>query len=722
MASGKKVVIGVGVVALLAGVFVIGRATIDTPTVRGLIIKPQAVTRRTLNDILTVNGVLRRDETQTINSPVDGKVSAISVEDGDTINSGDPIFSLDGRTAYAVDGDFAFFRRLDVGSDGPDVLQLETILKAQGYAISKPDNLYTEETRSALAKWQIDRGYGGATPEPEESVTVSLMPNSAGYKVAKDNTVAFTIVPSAPPAKAAAGLVRAIHAPRVVTKPTINASVSAGTVNEGDTFTLTFTADVAPTQDLSVDLTINGSATGGDDPTNGDDYDTINGDFVFPAGQISVTLDPVSVFHDQVIENAEDITVQLTDQFGNDPNYIVGPTNQVRIKIAANGSDLQPIFSIETDSVEVDEGQQAAITIKSTVESNVDQDFTLSFSGTAEVADDYVELDKKTFTIRAGQTTVGLNVQIRKDKAVEVDESLIVTLGADPNSDVGHVAYAVGSPSSTRITIKSGDLPEMRLAGGGRVAEGGRGSFQIVADSPVTDNTSINYQVGGTAGEGTDYEVLSGTVIMKAGASTVNVPLNVINDDVVFLPSDMLVAKWPARVGTVEVDEGEFVLQGAPVVTLTEPVFTITMKVSPSDRAQLEVGQPATVKLKAGDQELTGLITSLDDAATVGDAGEELYEGVVEVKGELAAVDGASVTIEVTLAEKTDVLSVPVAAVLRSSDGDEVRVVNDQGTITRVPVTIGLIDNEYVEIVTGLKGNELVVIDVDAAGTPAAGG
>jgi len=146
------------------------------------------------------------------------------------------------------------------------------------------------------------------------------------------------------------------------------------------------------------------------------------------------------------------------------------------------------------------------------------------------------------------------------------------------------------------------------------------------------------------------------------------------------------------------------------------------MKVSPSDRAQLKVGQPAKVKLKAGDQELTGTITSLDDAAKVGDAGEELYEGVVEVKGELAAVDGASVTIDVTLAEKTDVLSVPVAAVLRSTDGDQVRVVNDQGTITRVPVTIGLIDNEFVEIVKGLKGNELVVVDVDAAGTPAAGG
>ena len=36
------------------------------------------------------------------------------------------ILSLDGRPAVA-NGDFSFYRALDVGSDGPDVLQLERI-------------------------------------------------------------------------------------------------------------------------------------------------------------------------------------------------------------------------------------------------------------------------------------------------------------------------------------------------------------------------------------------------------------------------------------------------------------------------------------------------------------------------------------------------------------------------------------------------------------------
>ena len=719
MGVGKKIAAGVGALALLAGVFVVGRATIDDPPARGLVIKPQPVTRRTLSDVLAVTGVVRRDETQKINSPVDGKVSAISVKDGDTINAGDPVFSLDGRTAYAVNGDFAFFRKLDVGSDGPDVLQLERTLAGAGYAISQVDNLFTEETRSALTQWQIDRGYGGATPEPDETVSISISPNSAGYSVGKANTIAFTIVPSAPPPAPAPapGKTRGGHFVSLLVKPTINVSVDTTAVDEGGHFMLTFTSDVPPAQDLSVDLTIGGSATGGDDPTNGDDYSTIDGDFVFPAGETSVSLPVTDVFVDKVVEDSEDITVSLTDQFGNDPNYIVGPTNQVRVKISANGDDLQPVFTLEADSSVVDEGQQVTFTVTSTVESNLDQDFTLRFEGTAEPGSDYVEPDDRDFTIAAGNTSLDINVQIRNDTLVETDEFLSVTLVPDPTGDPLDPPYVVGDPSTAQVRIESSDLPEMRIVGGGKVAEGGRGGFRIVSDDPVTDDTSINYQVGGTATSGDDFEVLSGTVIMRAGTASVSVGLNVINDDVVFLPSDMLVAAWPARVGKVEVDEGEFVLQGSVVISLTEPVFTITMKVSPSDRAQLEVGQNATVKLKAGDQDLVGVISTLDDAATVGDAGEELYEGVISVTGELAAVDGASVSIDVTLDEKVNVLSVPVAAVLRTAAGDEVRVVNDKGTITRVPVKIGLIDNEYVEIVSGLKGDELVVVDVDAAGT-----
>ncbi|MBM16757.1 MAG: hypothetical protein CL516_03735, partial [Actinobacteria bacterium] len=120
----------------------------------------EAVTTRTLTEELTVRGELRRDELQTINSAASGRITDLEVVDGETVQVGDVLFSLDGRRAVAVGGDLEFYRQLDVGSDGPDVLQLETALSAAGYSVGVVDRYYTEETRSGLAEWQSDHDYG----------------------------------------------------------------------------------------------------------------------------------------------------------------------------------------------------------------------------------------------------------------------------------------------------------------------------------------------------------------------------------------------------------------------------------------------------------------------------------------------------------------------------------------------------------------------------------
>ena len=144
-------------------------------------ITPQPVSRQTLQDILSVNGELRREKTQTINAPTDGRVSEMNVDDGQEVNVGDVPFALDGRAAVAVPGDFSFFRTLDVGSDGPDVLQLEKILQSEGFSPGRVDRTYTEATRSALAKWQAKHGYGDrkSTRLNSSHVSESRMPSSA---------------------------------------------------------------------------------------------------------------------------------------------------------------------------------------------------------------------------------------------------------------------------------------------------------------------------------------------------------------------------------------------------------------------------------------------------------------------------------------------------------------------------------------------------------------
>ena len=704
MFSVKKVSLGVGLVTVVVAAVFIGRQSGGESTNNTLLITPRAVERRDLSDVLTVSGEVRRDETKKINSAVDGKVSQINVEDGDTVEVGDGVFALDGRTAVAVPGEFSFYRELTVGSVGPDVKQLETILNDSGYKIRDVDTLFTEDTRTALANWQFDRGYSGSSNENDETITASLSPNGAAYSVGRENTAAFVVTQAVPTSSGSS--IRPM-----VARPTLNISADKSTVAEGSAVTFTITSDVAPTSDLTIAINTGGSATPGDDPVNDDDYDTILGSAIIKAGELSTSFTS-NVFVDNTIEDEEDITVAMTTQFGNDPTYTLGNTNQLRVVIPANGSELRPLLTVKASSETISEGSTVTFTVRTSVKSNRDIKFNVTLSGNASPDVDFLTPNTDSYTIFAGNYSVDVQVQIRRDDTVEPDENLILTLGADTPPSGKAERYFLGGVTSADVTIESGDLPELKLVGGGTVAEGRTGSFRIVADSPLTDDTSVNYQLSGTAQNGADYKALSGTVIMKAGSSSVTVAINVINDDVTFKPSDMLVADWPARIGKVEVDEGEFVLQGNVVLSLTEPQFTITMKVSPTDRAELELGQAVSVDLKVGGQILPGTISELDDSATVGGAGEELYEGTITVTGEFSAVDGATVSIDVTLDEALQVLAVPVAAVLRSADGDEVRIVNDAGTITRVKVTIGLIDGEWVEIQDGLKGDELVVVDI----------
>ena len=712
MTATRKIIIVGGLVALIGAALLVLNNSGGDGSSNNLLITPRAVERRDLSDVLTVSGEVRRDETKKINSAVDGKVSQISVEDGDTVEAGDGVFALDGRTAVAVAGDFSFYRQLTVGSVGPDVQQLETILNDNGYSISDVDTLFTEQTRSALAKWQFDRGYSGSANESDETVTVSLSSNSAAYSVGRANTAAFVVTPSIPSGSGTTF--------QSVTKPTLTVSANSSAVAEGGSVTFTVTSDVTLTTDLTVALTIGGSAAGGDDIANDDDYEEVLANIVLPAGQLSVSVTS-DIFVDSVIEDEEDITFAIAQQFGDDTSYLSGAVKSVRVVIAANGSELRPLLTVKASGETIDEGSSATFTVRTSVKSNRDIRFNVTLSGSAETDIDYLAPDSDVYTIAAGDESVDINIQVRKDDAVELDEKLIFTITSDVPPVGKSDRYYLGSIIKSTVVIQSGDLPELTLIGGSAIAEGRSGSFRIVSDAPVTENTSVNYQVSGTATNGQDFKVLSGTVIMKAGSSSVTVPIETINDDVVFLPADMLVADWPARIGKVEVDEGEFVLQGNVVLSLTEPEFTITMKVSPTDRAELVIGQAVSVDLKVGGQILPGVITELGDSAIVGPGGEEQYEGTVSVSGAFDAVDGATVSIDVTLAEALQVLAVPVASVLRSADGDQVRVVNDQGTITRLTVTIGLIDGEWVEIKEGLVGDELIIVDIvsgSAAETP----
>ena len=721
------------VLTLVAGLVIVWQATGEEETTEGGIeILTDTVGRQTLRDELTLNGELRRDELSTINSPFDGRVSQVGIDDGDEIAAGEVILSLDGRPAVAANGEFSFYRTLDVGSDGPDVLQLERILFEAGYDPGNIDRLYTEATRAALRNWQIDYGYGGATPEPEETIIISLTPGN-GYQVGDKDTQAILIGPSVPgPGEGPEDATRTITGSggagivpfQVTSVPAIGVQFTEATITEGDTLDVILTADPAPAVDTQIQLAFGGDATGGDlddvaDPDIDVDYldDPLeDSPIVWPAGASTVTL-TLETFADDVDEEDEEWTLNITPEqpVGEGINYNPAPLNTLTVTITDATPDEVPTFelTIEPGDEEVDEGGAATYTVTADRELGRAVEVRYSLTGTATEGDDYDDQDNDpSFVFPAGTDETTVTIATIQDDTIEPTESLTLTLQAstDPTDP-----YNLGSSISGTVRIEDEDEPELTIVGSEvRVAEGGAVAVTIRADEAPSSDISVDYQINGSATMGTDFSVLTGTVTFPAGARSVDLLVQTLDDDVIFVPSDMIIADWPARVGTVFVDEGETVQLGQQLLTLTEPDFTITLFANPTDRSELVLGQLVTVDLEAGNQEVEGRIVELDDAAIITDSGAERYEGVVEVVGELAAVDGATVSIEVVLDERIDAMVVPRAAIFQDATGNPtVRVIDPETLAQReVAIETGIQEGSFTEVLSGLDGSEIIVVDV----------
>ncbi|MDG1368073.1 MAG: Calx-beta domain-containing protein, partial [Acidimicrobiales bacterium] len=510
--------------------------------------------------------------------------------------------------------------------------------------------------------------------------------------------------------------------PAQVMTPAIGVTLAEDTVAEGNTLDVVLTASPAPDVDTQINLTFGGDAIGGDlddvaDPDIDVDYldDPLEETpIVWPAGETTLAL-TLEVLADDLDEDDESWTISVTPEnvIGEGTNYDVAPINTMTVTIIDSTPDQIPQLSVNIDDGddEIEEGEDAVFTIVADDELGRDVEVGYMLIGSAQEGDDYPNQDDAPSVLfPAGENEITVTVPTLQDDQIEPIER--ITLSLQPATDG---EYTTADPTTGTVTIEDEDDPELTIVGGEvTVPEGGAVVFSIRADEAPSRDISVDYQVGGTATMGVDFQVLTGTVTFPAGRTQVDVIINTIDDDVIFVPSDMIIADWPARVGTVFVDEGETVQLGRTLLNLTEPEFTINLIASPSDRSELVLGQAVTVEIEAGDQSVAGTITELDDAATITDGGAERYEGVVEPNTELFAVDGATVRIEVVLDERIDAIVVPRAAIYQNATGETVvRVIDlDTGAQTEVIIETGIQEGSFTEVVRGLAGGEQIVVDV----------
>jgi Calx-beta domain len=282
------------------------------------------------------------------------------------------------------------------------------------------------------------------------------------------------------------------------------------------TFTVTRTGGGTATP-LTVSYTVAGSAT------PGGDYTALPGSVTIPTGRASVTM-VVTPVDDDAIESTESVAVTLAASTA----YIVGSSSSATVDISSD--DTLPTVSVTaTDPAAAEPSATGTFTVARTGRTTASLSVTYTVAGTATAGTDYTTLTG-TLTIAAGTTSGRITVTPIDNTALELPETVIVTLQASTR-------YTIGTPSTATVTITDDDVvPTVTVTATDAAAAepSSTGTFTLARTGSTTTALTVNFALGGTATSGSDYSAPPASPLtIPAGATSATITVTPIDDSVV---------------------------------------------------------------------------------------------------------------------------------------------------------------------------------------------
>jgi hypothetical protein len=309
-------------------------------------------------------------------------------------------------------------------------------------------------------------------------------------------------------------------------EPTISLTALDTTMSEnGDTATVRFSRSNTNGVPLTVKCAVSGTASR-DTQVLGGDGNWYVGDppnaVVIPAGASYVDL-VLTPYDDAGVEPQETLILDVTPGAG----YTVSPTaKQVTVTI----DDNEPVVSIAKIADGAEEGN-APGTFRVTSTRAVSYPLTISYiiGGTAANGADYLGGNNSLTTcvyLPAGATTLDFSIVPIDDKLGEGAETVVLTLVPDRFHTVN-----AGLKTAT-VTIADNEPAVGIVAADPSAAEQGPnpGLFRITRAVATPAPLSVGYTIGGTATNGVDYEKITSVATIPAGAVSVDIPINPVED------------------------------------------------------------------------------------------------------------------------------------------------------------------------------------------------
>ncbi|MEK7554991.1 MAG: Calx-beta domain-containing protein [Patescibacteria group bacterium] len=402
-----------------------------------------------------------------------------------------------------------YFTLTGTAANGPDYTG------SNGQPISLSRNFSSGQTDTYVSIVPVD----DTTAEQTESVILTLTGTSDVLIVpGTQNNATVTIAdndggvpPPPPPVSVSASMVDS----------------SAGEPSNNGTFRITRTGATGVA--LSVNVTVTGSAS------NNIDFQVISSTQTIPGTSTFLDI-PVTIIDDGGVEGLENVILTVSPGSG----YSVGAPSSQTMSISDN--DVLPSVTMTAvDSSVGEPNNHGFLRITRSQVSSSPLSVTISLAGSTATNGTDFQTISTVKTIPGNSASLDIPVTVIDDAAVEGSETVALSVIQVSGS------YTTGTPASQAITITDDDpvsppppppppLPTVTVNVTGAAAnETGpiSGVIRLVRTGDTAAPLSVQFTLSGTAINGSDYQLITGTKVIAAGFASNVVQVIPIDDDFV---------------------------------------------------------------------------------------------------------------------------------------------------------------------------------------------
>jgi hypothetical protein len=252
--------------------------------------------------------------------------------------------------------------------------------------------------------------------------------------------------------------------------------------------------------------------------TNGVDYQTLNGTITIGGGQTSATLTVIPI-DDILVEGTETVVLTLSA----DAAYSVGSPASATITLIDNDAAGGPAIAATPDPVAIGGTETATF---AGVPSPTITDW-IGLYEASQVVDtsfyvNWVYANSCTQTAGSGAVasntcTIAMPISPRPTNTF----NLRLFTSGSYNKIATSNQFIMGSSGPT-VSVVATDASADEL--------GDPGIFTLTRTGSTASSLTVNYTMGGTATNGTDYVTLPGTATIAGGSTTTTVTLSPVND------------------------------------------------------------------------------------------------------------------------------------------------------------------------------------------------